>query len=127
MPQIGLKLEVWTRAKKKPCKDCCCSSHCHVDTHGRNAKTFASVQRTAQDEFELFDRSWWSADVEKDLIADMDTASPSTDTLTSLIVRTHLDMDLEAEGGDATPEESHLSGHVKVMPEGACPDMVGPI
>ena len=99
---IGLKLEVWTRGKKKGCQECCCPSHCSMMPHGRNAKIVAAPVQTvaSRDEFELLDRSWWSAEETVDMIVDTDVASHSTpDTLTSLIVRTQLDLDLVA-GGD---------------------------
>ena len=105
--QVGLKLEVWSRGKKKGCKMCCCSSHCSMETHGRNVKIIAAPVQTITKrfEFELLDRSWWSAEETCDMLEDIDIASHTTpDTLTSLIVRTQLDLDLVA-GGDE--EESH--------------------
>ena len=78
-----------------------------METHGRNVKIIAApVQTIAKRfEFELLDRSWWSAEETCDMLEDIDIASHTTpDTLTSLIVRTQLDLDLVA-GGDE--EESH--------------------
>ena len=109
---IGLKLELWSRGKKASCKEHCCVSHCVIDTHGRNAKKFTPVQtEERRDQFELFDKSWWSAEQYKETLTETDNATATMDNLTSLIVRTQLDLEEGGEAGDFLS-----SGHVKIMP-----------
>ena len=56
----------------KPCKDCCCSSHCQLTGHSRDDKTLDVLVNYQVDSFaDLLDRSWVDTEYYEEELADM--------------------------------------------------------
>ena len=91
---LGVKITAWIKRVKKPCKACCCLAHCSMQSHGRSARHYVSVQRGSEVEFKMFDNSWLTNYEYEELLEDT-TMIRSSDGLTSLLCATQLDLDLE--------------------------------
>ena len=99
LQQLGQKLKLFVKEKSagKPCKMCCCLSHCKlVENHGRSGKKLdvsTLLREEDRQPLEIMDRSW---DLEDEYEEMFDYSIPTaTSDVLGLIASVNVDLDDE--------------------------------
>ena len=92
--RIGAKLAMWVKTAKKPCKICCCASHCTLESHVPSAKMFDLKSKSPDCSTEMvgvYDDSYLTL-TEITERATSHELPRNIDNLTALISCTNLDL-----------------------------------
>ena len=111
--KIGRKLKAWLAMARKPCKNCCCGSHCMLFSHEKECKLQEIVvnQPANVDCPDIMDASWRTLEETEELEAleyDENLVLNRMSGLSALIMRTGIDFDYNYEQEEMEAEIQSL-------------------